>query len=88
MGSRRAGCVETGTSGRRRRLEHQAVRRRYRVPAHPCRTGSAGGRRPHITTAGVLLRSAGYLMPLSRLIQRAVPFPPLGKNVIAVAVRR
>jgi hypothetical protein len=54
----------------------------------PCRTGSAGGRRPHITTAGVLLRSAGYLMPLSRLIQRAVPFPPLRKNVLAVAVKR
>ena len=28
------------------------------------------------------------LVPLSRLIQRVVPHPPLGKNVIAVAVKR
>jgi hypothetical protein len=56
--------------------------------SNPYKTGSAGGRRPHATTAGVLLRSAGHLMTLSRLIQRAVPFPPLGKDVIAVAVKR
>ncbi len=28
------------------------------------------------------------LVPLSRLVQKAVPAPPLGKNVIAVAVKR
>jgi hypothetical protein len=27
------------------------------------------------------------LVPLSRLIQRAFPHPPLGKNVIAIAVK-
>jgi hypothetical protein len=27
------------------------------------------------------------LVPLSRLIQRAVPHPPFGKNVIAVAIK-
>lgn len=80
--------METGTSGRRSGLGIQVVRKGGTAPRlDSYRTGSAGGRRPHATPESSL-RTAGYLMPLSRLIRRAVPFPPLGKNVIAVAVKR
>ena len=53
---------------------------------------------PYLVVYRLLRREAisggsmwGYdrvLVPLSRALQRAVPAPPLGKNVIAVAVKR
>jgi SAM-dependent methyltransferase len=53
---------------------------------------------PYLVVYRLLRRDAisggsmwGYdrvLIPLSRLVQKAVPAPPLGKNVIAVAVKR